>query len=241
MNALGEILLGRLRDRLRDAGKRLDALSLKERALIVTSGLLFVLYVWNQWFLDPLEARRKSLLVERDALSEELGRFDALTTAWSAAAEIDPDADRKQRIAALEGQLRALSSAIEERAGRMVPPGDVPEALRQVLAGREDVHFESLEGLPSRQIVADTTESGPSSATPTGTSAPHASYSAYRHGFRIRFTGSYRAITAYVQELERLPFGFFWDELSLDASEFPQLRGSLVVYTVSLDRGWIGV
>lgn len=239
MNALGELLLGRLRDRLRDAGKRLDALSLKERALILTSGLLLVLYVWNQWFLDPLEARRKSLLVERDALTEELARFDALTTAWSAAAEVDPDADRKQRIAALEGQLRALSSAIEDRAGRMVSPGEVPEALRRVLTGREDVHFESLEGLPSQQIVADTTE--PGSAVSTGASDKHGSYSAYRHGFRIRISGSYRAITAYVQELERLPFGFFWDELSLDASEFPQLRGSLVVYTVSLDRGWIGV
>ena len=239
MNSLAEILRGRLRDRLRDIGKRLDALSLKERALLVTSGLLVILFVWNQWFLDPLEARRKSLLVERDGLSEELARFDALTSAWSAAAEVDPDADRKQRIAELSGELQALSAAIEQRAGRMVSPAQVPEALRRVLAGREDVDFESLEGLATRQIVADAGD--PAEAPATVPAVAQASYAAYRHGFRIRFRGSYRAITAYVKDLEQLPYGFFWDELNLDASEFPQLRGSLVVYTVSLDRGWIGV
>ena len=81
------------------------------------------------------------------------------------------------------------------------------------------------------------TDAGAPQALPGASAA----YSAYRHSFRIRFTGSYQAITAYVQQLEKLPYGFFWDELSVDASEFPQLRGSLVVYTVSLDRGWIGV
>ena len=121
----------------------------------------------------------------------------------------------------------------------MVPPAQVPEALRQVLSELDDLHFESLEGLPPRPVITDT---GALTPGPTGRpSTLNGTYSAYRHGFRIRFTGSYRAITSYAQALEKLPYGFFWDELSLDASEFPQLRGSLVVYTVSLDRGWIGV
>ena len=230
MNSFADLILSRMRDRLRNAGKRVDALSLKERALLAVSLLLVMLYVWNQWFLSPLEVRRTALLAERASLSEELSRFDALTTEWAAAAEFDPDAEGKERIAAITQQLSALASAIEERAGRMVPPAQVPEALRQVLTELDGLRFESLEGLPARAVITDAGAPGASAA-----------YSAYRHSFRIRFTGSYQAITAYVQQLEKLPYGFFWDELSVDASEFPQLRGSLVVYTVSLDRGWIGV
>ncbi len=242
MNSLADLILSRLRDRLRDVGKRLDALSLKERALLATSLLVVMLYAWNQWFLGPLEARRKALLAERDSLSLELARFDALTTEWSAAAEFDPDAEGKQRIAGLSEKLQSLSTAIEERAGRMVPPAQVPEALRQVLTGLDELHFESLEGLAPRPVIADAEAASAAAAAATGSASfPHATYSAYRHGFRVRFSGSYKSITSYVQELEKLPYGFFWDELSLDASEFPQLRGSIVVYTVSLDRGWIGV
>ena len=239
MSSLADLFLGRLRDQLRDAGKRLDALSLKERALLAVSTLLVMLYVWNQWFLEPLEERRKALLMERETIAEELTRLDALTMEWSAAAEFDPDADRKKRLSGLEEQLNSLSAAIEERAGRMVSPAEVPEALRQVLTGRDDLRFESLEGLPSRQIVADTSGDTPAATDSQGPA--RASYSAYRHSFRIRFTGSYRAITSYVQDLERLPYGFFWDSLSLDAADFPQVHGSIVVYTVSLEKGWIGV
>ena len=234
MNSFADLILSRIRDRLRNAGKRADALSLKERALLAVSLLLVMLYVWNQWFLSPLEVRRTTLLAERASLSEELSRFDALTTEWATAAEFDPDAEGKERIAAITQQLTSLSSAIEERAGRMVPPAQVPEALRQVLTELDGLRFESLEGLPPRAVIAD-------AGAPQALPGASAAYSAYRHSFRIRFTGSYQAITAYVQQLEKLPYGFFWDELSVDASEFPQLRGSLVVYTVSLDRGWIGV
>ena len=117
MNSFADLILSRIRDRLRNAGKRADALSLKERALLAVSLLLVMLYVWNQWFLSPLEVRRTTLLAERASLSEELSRFDALTTEWAKAAEFDPDAEGKERIGAITQQLTSLSSAIEERAG----------------------------------------------------------------------------------------------------------------------------
>jgi hypothetical protein len=49
------------------------------------------------------------------------------------------------------------------------------------------------------------------------------------------------AVTAYLEALEALPYGFFWDRVSLDATQFPKITGSLVVYTVSLRQEWIGV
>jgi MSHA biogenesis protein MshJ len=240
-------MLAPLLVRLRDLGKRIDALTLKERLLLVAAALLLLVYGWNQWFLGPLEAQRAALVAERDAVSQELSRFDALTIEWSAAAAVDPDAESKQRMESLTRELAEISATIEQRAGRMVPPEQMPEVLHKVLSGLSDLRFESLEGLPTQPVIA---EAEPGAATTTGATQPAAAntasargttHSAYRHGFRIRFSGSYRAVTQYLQELEKLPFGFFWDELSLDAKEFPQLRGSLVVYTVSLNQGWIGV
>lgn len=233
--------------RLRDIGRRVDALTLKERLLLVAAVLLLMVYGWNQWFLGPLEAQRAALVAERDALSQELARFDGLTIEWSAAAAVDPDAESKERMAALTQELASISATIEQRAGRMVPPERMPEVLHKVLSGLADLRFESLEGLPAQPVIAEaepgtTTTTAAAQPGAAGTAATRdAAHSAYRHGFRIRFSGSYRAVTQYLQELEKLPFGFFWDELSLDAKEFPQLRGSLVVYTVSLDQGWIGV
>ena len=64
---------------------------------------------------------------------------------------------------------------------------------------------------------------------------------AYRHGFRIRFVGSYLKTIDYLHALEALPWRFFWDAVEIDVKDHPEAEGSIVVYTLSLDRSWIDV
>nr|NIO43188.1 hypothetical protein [Burkholderiales bacterium] len=55
------------------------------------------------------------------------------------------------------------------------------------------------------------------------------------------FTGRYLDIVDYLKTLEALPWKMFWGEAKLETEKYPRSRFTLVVYTLSLREGWIGV
>jgi MSHA biogenesis protein MshJ len=226
---------------LRRLAAKVDALTLKERLLLLGATVMLLSYGWNERVFTPLEVKRKALVQESAAVSTELQALDTATVKWAAEAAVDPDADNRRRLAALREELQKAQGTVEAKAGRMVAPERMPEVLKGVLSRFSELEFKSLEGLPVEPVLAASIKApGKASEAPKPADATLA-HSAYKHGIRIRFSGSYRAVTAYLEALEALPYGFFWDRVSLDATQFPKITGSLVVYTVSLRQEWIGV
>ena len=220
---------------------KVDALTLKERLLLLGATVMLLSYGWNERVFTPLEAKRKALVQESVALSTELQALDTATANWVTEAAVDPDADNRRRLVELREELRQAQGTVEAKAGKMVAPERMPEVLKSVLSRFSELEFKSLEGLPVEPVLAapPTTSAKPSEPKPPGDVT--LGHSAYKHGIRIQFSGSYRAVTAYLEALEALPYGFFWDRVRLDATQFPKITGSLVVYTVSLRQEWIGV
>lgn len=233
-----------IRRRLVQLEERINALSLKERLLLMGALLLVLTYAWQVRVLAPLELKRKALTQEVSGLNRTLQELDAQTTEWTQAAAVDPDAATRQRLVELARELASVKTAVEARTGRMVSPEQMPLVLKNLLAGFKDLNFEAMEGLAVQPVLEDPAPIATGTASPPGAvvvaKAPPGQ-AAYKHGIRIRFSGSYRAATAYLKALEALPYGFFWDHVELDATDFPRVRGALVVYTVSLRAGWIGV
>jgi MSHA biogenesis protein MshJ len=226
---------------LRRLAAKVDALTLKERLLLLGATVMLLSYGWNERVFTPLEVKRKALVQESAAVSTELQALDTATVKWAAEAAVDPDADNRRRLAELREELQKAQGTVEAKAGRMVAPERMPEVLKGVLSRFSELEFKSLEGLPVEPVLAASIKApGKASEAPKPADATLA-HSAYKHGIRIRFSGSYRAVTAYLEALEALPYGFFWDRVSLDATQFPKITGSLVVYTVSLRQEWIGV
>ena len=233
-------LLDLLGQRLGELARRVDALTLKERCLLVTSTLLVLLYGWNLFYLEPLEAERRRLTGEQEALIEEIGRFDQFTSEWSAAFEKDADVEARRRLDALTREHAAIEAEITRRAGRMVAPERMAGVLQDVIVGMDGLEFIGLEGLPATRLGVSGENEAANSPSP-GAAAEDGLRSAWRHGVRLRFSGSYPAIAAYLRQLEQLPHGFFWDRLELDAKEHPRIEATLEIHTVSLEKGWIGV
>ena len=58
---------------------------------------------------------------------------------------------------------------------------------------------------------------------------------------QLTVRGNYLDILRYLTELEALPWTFFWSDLSLRVTGYPESEASVTVYTISLKRSWIGV
>jgi len=241
----------RKRRTLAEMAARLDALTVKERLLVVASLLLSVAMAWQSLLIDPLAARKQTLLVEVTSVSDELRKIEAVSADLMAGAQVDPDASTRQLIAARDQELAVLRERVEARVGRVVPPAQMAKVLETVLGHIRDLEFVGLEGLGVEPLVPVDELTKDASADTAGTrdakpatplvEAPPPHKTAYRHGIRIRFAGSYIATVNYLRALEALPWGFFWDRVELKTEDFPRVEGSIVVYTVSLEEGWIGV
>ena len=64
---------------------------------------------------------------------------------------------------------------------------------------------------------------------------------AYRHGLRIEFIGDYLTTLDYLKSLEKLEWGFFWDNFELEVKEYPDAKAAIEIFTLSLRQQWIGV
>lgn len=229
-----------LRGRALALAERINALQLRERVLLLGAALLVTSYLWDKLYLQPLDARRQAALAQVQSASESLRRVEAAAEEWVAAASIDPDAAARAHLAELGEQLKATRSSVEAKAGRMVAPEQMPEILKTVLSRFRELEFVSLEGLKVEQVAL--APPGGAAASAAGEAqSPDKPYGVYRHGIRIRFRGSFPATVEYLHALERLPVGFYWDTVELRTGESPEVEGALVVFTVSLGPGWIGV
>ena len=148
-----------------------------------------------------------------------------------AAAQNDPNADLQAQIQNVERQRQAFEQEIRDHAGQLIQPQEMPAILREVLASTNGLSFVGLEGIGAEPLVTTADESGQTTAQTN----------AYRHGFRIHFSGSYLNTIEYLRALEELPWRFFWDAVDLDVTQHPNASASVVIYTLSLDGRWIGV
>ena len=58
---------------------------------------------------------------------------------------------------------------------------------------------------------------------------------------KIVFEGDFFQTVDYMRKLEKLEWGFFWDEVSFEMKEYPQASITITLYTISLNPNWIGI
>lgn len=222
--------------------ERVDHLTLKERVLLLSTVLLVLVKLWDGLLIQPLERQRQQLQGEVSSIGQTLRETQALVDAVVASGQIDPDANLQGALARSRTELATVNDDIKDKVGRMVPRERMAEVLSSVLRHFDQLEFVALEGLGAEAIVTPAAAVPATAGVTAAVGVPAAATAiAYRHGIRIRFKGSYFAALAYLQALEGLPWGFFWDRIELETQDYPRAEGAIVVYTLSLDRNWIGV
>ena len=210
---------------------RLDALSLRERVMLLL-GVPLLLLAGAEWLLfDPA---RKAAAVSRkqgEQLQVELKALSGVLAAQPAPAPL-PGADQllKQRNE-LQDEIDAARS-ITGIANQTVDWGTV---VRATVAGTPGLTLTQLKTMPAELVF------GPSMVKPGGAQAASASApqpaapveSIYRHRAELTVKGEFGALLEYVQSLQRLPGELRWERLQLGVAAYPQASVQLTLYTLS--------
>lgn len=222
---------------------KLDAMTLRERAMVfaaVVAAILFLLYTVS---LEPLLNKQKLLRGQIKQQQNQVAGIDLEISAMAQGFIVDPDAATREKLQAVRHEIDTTSAGLMAVQKGLVAPNKIAPLLEQLLRGNGKLKLMSMKTLP----VAGLNEAVlPAEPPPAAAPAPAPAKAApkprellYRHGVEIVLQGSYLDMISYMEALESLPVQLFWGKARLDAQQYPNSRLTLTLYTLSLDQKWM--
>ena len=213
--------------------KRIDALSLRERAILFLCIVAVLAALFEVAVLSPLSARarQRSELQARDAaeLTQLRERFMAASRSGN-----DPAAQLRAQLDAAQAERSELDAGLRT-AGSLNAGDGLPAVLQRLLAQQPGLVLERLTLLDDQPVTAPAasaaTTAAPAAQRPALVSLPGMSW----QGVELQVQGSYRDTQRYLQALERELPGLRWGEMRLSTaggSEPPRLQAQVFLLKV---------
>lgn len=203
---------------------QIDGLSVRERVLVFVTVLALTGTVWHLTLMQPLlqqaDKARQEIAATRARI--ELAN-SSLQDQVLQLAEID--STNQTRFALIKQRIDRLDHELAEYSGKLIDPGEMAFVLESVLKEQTGLRLKRIRNLGAEPLTADD---------------QNAAVVLYRHGLEIEVEGSYLDCLAYLEQIEALPWRFYWQFLELDVVEYPRNRIRIEVSTLSLDEEWIG-
>ena len=201
--------------------KKYEALSLRERAMVVLALLALAIALWDTYLMDPLRRARVGL-------EAELSNASTYGVTATSADVSDPRQVSIKRAGELQTQLATLDSQLKSSARGFVSADRMIEVLHDVLDRQGRLDLVSIRNLPVTSLVPPA-EAGAAPQPP------------YVHSIELVVDGQYSDVLDYLGELEALPWKFRWTSLDLSTAGYPRNRVRIELSTLSLDSTWLGV
>lgn len=217
---------------------RFDALTLRERVLVLAGLVVGVALLFDYLALQPLAARK--LRLERQIVEARNSMKVAEALLAGQVPLTDPDDVRRSYRNALRQQLVDLDKSMQELQSGLVPPERMAKLLEAMLARSRGLQLLSLRTLPVQRY--ETPALAPNGKAPNKTAKPapkDPERTVFQHSFEITLQGSYIELHDYLTQLEKLPWQMFWGRINVSTEQYPRLRATLTVQTLSLNKAWL--
>lgn len=217
---------------------RINALSRRERVLVLLGVLALVVAVMNAILLDPVSKRASMLSVQLASAQAQVKIMNQQLQMLDTVPPVDPDVPNRERLAVLRQQLQQTNTSLEMMQKQLVSPDKMTGLIEDLLRKNTQLKLVSLKTLPPRGMLA-TDGAGPAQAA--NPSAKIAEFPLYRHGVELKVRGRYLDLLNYLLALEKLPWHMLWGNISLASDAYPQSTMTLTIYTLSLDKAWLSI
>lgn len=226
-----------MRAQWRTLVEKVDALALRERALIFLMLSVTMITPINMFLLDPLRVKQKQLTTELKDRQTQIAAIQSQLQGIAVASQIDPDLENRKRFEELKRRYAELEAPLENVQQSLVSPGKQVSLLSDLLAQNPRLKLVSMKTLPASAVLENRTAD---QAKKGGPVMPATSL-VYRHGVQLIIEGSYHDLLQYLATLEKLPWRVVWGEADLRVQEHPMIVLTLTLYTLSLEKVWLSV
>ncbi|NKF52338.1 MSHA biogenesis protein MshJ [Shewanella sp. WXL01] len=204
---------------------KFNDLSQRERGLIalvviiIVAMVAFTLLEGQFKDLQRLKGQLTSLENENRISEQQIALYEQRLT-------LDPNDDYRQRLVLLEEQMAQVDAELKSQMIDMVPADYMPTVLSNLLANMKGVTLESFASIPPVPLIQV---------------GEQEKMNLYSHGIRLSLTGDYFSIMKFVQAVEDMPDKLFWERLDYQVDSYPKGTIELEMYTLSINKDFIGV
>jgi MSHA biogenesis protein MshJ len=209
---------------------KVDALTVRERALVLLSALAIIYLLWEFVLYQPLAQSKSAVNTELMAVQQKIAAMEQEELIFIQTLHLDPDRELKIEVQDLQNRMAVLDSNLADLSVGLVPADKLAVILQDVLARTESLQLQSLQTLPVERLELN-----------VKTGADGGSAGVYKHSVAITVKGSYFQLLEYLKKLETLTWRFYWDELRYQQESYPNGLFEIRVYTLSTDKGLFGV
>jgi len=213
-----------VRTRLAPLQDKVDALTLRERLLVLITALVLIVALWQSLLMQPLAKRATQTRAELTELEERItvanrSLEDQVLQLAGGSGE------QRSRVASLRKRIDEINATLGNHASELIDPAEMARVLESVLKEQSRLTLVRIRNSDPELLSA---------------SEDASEVTFYRHGLEIEVEGSYIACLEYLNAIEQLPWRLYWQVLEIDVIDYPLNRIRIEVSTLSLDEEWIG-
>jgi len=190
-------------------------LSQRERLLALFTCLVTIYMVWEFLFMMPLGEEYEAIQIEQQVVQEQIRVLEDQIIA------INTPEGSKEGIVSQHQRLQQDLQKLHEHLGiftnELVSPTQMATILRDMFSQEQNLQLILLESLPAESM------------SPT----------LYKHGMVLKFAGDFFSVLHYLEQLEKLDWQIFWDNLEYKVAKYPMAEITMRIHTLSREKGWI--
>jgi len=227
-----------MKERWRKLAERFGALKPREKGLVVLGVVVGTALLFDALAFQPAQVRKKTLEGRIAEARQKLKIAEALMQTKVPVG--DSHAVKSSYRDALRARLAEINKNMVNLQQGMVPPERMARLLEDMLGRTRGLQLVSLRALPPKafepRAAAPASQAG---AKPVKPAPKDPERVIFQHGFELTLQGSYRELHDYLTRLEELPWQMYWKRISVQTEEYPQLRVTITVQTLSLTKAWL--
>jgi MSHA biogenesis protein MshJ len=219
---------------------KFEALNKRERLMVTCAIFAAAFFILNTLLISPTLTRQKRISTELATDNAQIETMRQELDLLSSTPVINPDTQNRQRISALQSQLKLLERDLNGLQSTLISPEEMPQLLRNLLKKNNSLKLIALKTLPATSLIEN------ESTNLTGKEAiinvaDNKNPPVFKHGVEITIEGRYLDLLEYISDLEKMPWHVLWSKVNLNAEDYPDTQLILTVYTLSLDKNWLSI
>ena len=221
--------------------EKVNALSLRERALVSGAVLVVFFTLWNELLMVPMELSNKRMASETEAVQQRIISLDKQVAALLEKTKNNPEQLMRDNMTRYGRELSELDQQISTLAENLISPQKMTHALQEILTQVSGLNVIGVKSLVAQPLLESSMKKTGTQRADSESKIAAPVLGIYRHRLIIEFEGDFNQTVKYLKRLEALPWQIFWDSIDYTVEEYPKAHVTIGVSTLSLHEGWIGV
>jgi len=208
---------------------KINALTLRERALVLATCSIVMIFFWWFFYAAPLQSKMQALQQQTVAINNDIHSLNDTAQAIQQRLAQGVHQKSRHKLQQLKTELEQVRQTLQQKTHSLIEPDDMFELMQQMIFAESKL---KLTGIRRKQVQPLFSEGKEFDSTQP---------EIYRHIMQISFDGRYLDVLKYIQKLEQLDWQLIWDSIELRSGDYPQIHVSIEISTLSDTRSWVGL